>query len=266
MLNPLLSGLGGGAAWLWLVLVPVSGWLVMHSRCFRSYMWRAVGHNRYFLIVFAGIFTFTAGLAVANFFKDSLPDPLAGAGIWGFLLGLELPFDYSALFWSAPLGFVFGIFLHLFAFALHVGFLFIKGFITGEETVDEARAQYLAEVNGILDFVVEADKRELIAMLTLRNRKVYIGWPLHLSDWNNPRPTNQHLYFLPLRSGYRAEDTLEMVPTTNYVKAYRHFGVKPSDEAVDWEIILPVNEIIHVQPFDPDFYEEIQRINPPTQK
>ena len=318
-MSPLLSVSGGGAAWLWLVLVPVSGWLLMHSRLLRSRIWRAAGYSRYFLIVLAGIFAFIIGMLFASAFGDmARSGPPIFARIWELPLNIgggpkdnePLNRDFLVLFWGAPIGFLFGLAWHIFELALlilklillasavflHASFLYIKGislkkqgffvglvlrvlklpwritafflrapllYIKGislkKQMIDEPRAEYLAEVNGLLGFVVEAFKQELAVMLTLSNRKVYIGWPLRLSDWNNPRPTNQYLYLLPLLSGYREEDSLELAITTSYADAHRKFGTSsPSPKVTGWEIILPVNEIVHAQPFDLEVYQETQ--------
>ena len=318
-MSPLLSVSGGGAAWLWLVLVPVSGWLVVHSRFFRPLIWRAAGYSRYFLIILFGIFAFISGMLLAPAFGNVLlSGPPILARIWELPINIggglkdnePLNRDFLVLFWGAPIGFLFGLAWHIFELALlilklillasavflHASFLYIKGislkkqgffvglvlrvlklpwritafflrapllYIKGislkKQMIDEPRAEYLAEVNGLLGFVVEAFKQELAVMLTLSNRKVYIGWPLRLSDWNNPRPTNQYLYLLPLLSGYREEDSLELAITTSYADAHRKFGTSsPSPKVTGWEIILPVNEIVHAQPFDLEVYQETQ--------
>ena len=271
-MNLFLSFSGGGAAWLWLVLVPVSGWLVMHSRPFRRYMWRASGYNRYFLIVLAGIIAFIVGVFLAPYAETAAAYLLpASAEVWQFPLkvggvppeNLPLNPDFLLFFWGAPIGFLLGLVLSLAAFVLPALVFSLIGLVKNKQFVDAARANYLAKVNGLLGFVVEAHKRELIVMLTLRNRKIYIGWLQRLSDWNNPHPTNQYLYFLPLRSGYRDQATLEMVITTNYAGAHRKFGVDNlSPKAAEWEIILPVNEIVHAQPFDLKIYKETQWSGP----
>ena len=308
-----MSVSGGGAAWLWLVLVPVSGWLVVHSRFFRPLIWRAAGYSRYFLIILFGIFAFISGMLLAPAFGNVLlSGPPILARIWELPLNIggglkdnePLNRDFLVLFWGAPIGFLIGLAWRIFELALlillasavflHASFLYLKGISLKKlvlhvlmlpwriiafffrapllyikrislkkQMIDEPRAEYLAEVNGLLGFVVEAFKQELAVMLTLRNREIYIGWPLRLSDWNNPRPTRQYLYLLPLLSGYRKEDSLELAITTSYADAHRKFGTNsPSSKVTDWEVIIPVNEIIHAQPFDLEVYQETQRSNP----
>jgi len=239
-------GLGSGVAWLWLVLVPVSGWLVLKSRFLRRFIWGTSGYDRYFLIVSAGISMLIAGIGISGWVSAwAVESSSAPAEIWKFPLdGQEKTISAVvklALVWSAPLAFVLG------ALAFGVSLLFWK------EKIRKQRFEFLAKKNGMLDFVVRASERYFLAMLTLSNKKVYIGWPHRVSDWNNPDASKQYLYFLPLMSGFRKKDSLEMEITTDYSGAYA--GMQADDE-YDWEILVPVHEIVHAQPFDLDLYKE----------
>ncbi|MGR3915122.1 MAG: hypothetical protein OD918_11550 [Gammaproteobacteria bacterium] len=251
----------------------VSGWLVLQSRFFRHYIWDLSGYNRYFLIALAGIATAGIGIAfiaamywIFGWELERLPNSMFGspefAEIWKSPAGYEAAQSASAsvrlaLFWSVPAGFVFGLLAHALAW------------VVPHKVAVERRTKYLAEVNGIQNFVAGTDKQTSLVMLTFSNRKVYIGWPRRLSDSNNPNPSKQYLYFVPFWSGFRKQKSLELKITTHYIEARRNFLVKRKFETTDnlpaemsaWEIVLPVNEIIHAQPFDPEFYEEIQRAN-----
>ncbi|MGR3913065.1 MAG: hypothetical protein OD918_00820 [Gammaproteobacteria bacterium] len=242
-------GLGSGIAWLWLVLVPVSGWLVLKSRFFQRFIWETSGYDRYFLIVSVGIGMLTAGIAIsAGVSIWAVQAESMAADIWKFPLdGQEKTASAAikklSLAWSAPLAFVLG--------------LLIRGvsLFFWEEKIKKQLLDFLAKKNGMLDFVVRATKKESLTMLTISNRKVYIGWPQRVSDWDNPDPSKQYLYFLPFMSGFRKTDSLEMEITTGYTKPYFALVDNQGDED-DLEILVPVHEIIHVQPFNLDLYEQ----------
>ena len=253
-----LLGQGSGVIWLWLVLASVSGWLVLQSRFFRHRMWPVAGYNRYFLILLAGILTAAAiigaaATTVAAFrilsFDWGLKLTEALAEIWKLPLdnnseeALGKPSDSMrlALFWSAPAILVAGLAVQFFSLSV------------SKEKIAKRRLTYLTKINGIQGFVEEAGKQAGLVTLTLSNRKVYVGWPEYLSDADNPRPPNQHLYFSPVFSGYRKEDTLEMEITNDYERFLY------DDLLEEWEMVIPVNEIVHVQPFDPDVHDEMQR-------
>ena len=271
-----LFGLGDGAVWLWLVLVPVSGWLALKSAFLRHRSWRISGYDRYFLIVLLGVFSAIIGGAVAAAIEhQNLPvnSPTA-ARIWEFPLynKIESRFDSEiiALFWSAPIGFVFGLIAYALSWPVYALYSLVKNIAKWDMLpIRDHYSEYLSEINGILNFVEEANKRASFVMLTLNNRKVYIGWPQRLSDWKNPDPSKQYLYFLPLWSGFRDPDSLAMEITTDYTDAYRKFagrdGPTVADdfrtELAELEIVVPVHEIVHAQPFSKNFYEDILRAN-----
>lgn len=260
-LASLSANLGSAFTWLWLVLVPVSGWLVLQSRFFVHFMWPMAGYNRPFLIVLIGVLCTVIGIAGTGFwfFDWSLGRLLEVlVEIWNLPLendSEETP-DISPhisllLFWSAPAGFVFGLSVNI-----------LSWFVI-ERIAARRRLAYLTKVNGIFSFVVEAAERRSLAMLTLSNRKVYIGWPQRISDADNPHPPNQYLFFFPFLSGYRAQDSLELVITTDYAEAYHKFGAgNSSSKTADWEIILPANAIVHAQPFDLKTYHGTQWSSP----
>ena len=252
-----LLGQGSGVMWLWLVLASVSGWLVLQSRFCRHRIWPVTGYNRYFLILLVGILTTVAvtvvvaavTMVVAVFrwlFAWSPELPASLSEIWKFSLRTLSSSERSSdsiwlvLFWSAPASLVAGLLVQLFSLRVD------------KETVIKRRLAYLTEINGIQSFVEEAGERGGLVALTLSNRKVYIGWPEYISDADNPRPPNQHLYFSPLFSGYRKKGSLEMEIPNNYSKLINHYTTE------EWEMVIPVNEIVHAQPFDLKVHRKIK--------
>lgn len=175
-----------------------------------------------------------------------------GIAFLGCLGETAIPF-----FWTGPISLAFG---GVVCALTHV--VAKKWF--GKKIYQGKRSEYLAGKNAVFSLVKKSSEQKIFAMLTLSNRKVYIGLPRRVSDWKNPDPSGQHLYFLPVLSGFRDERSLKMEITTDYAEAYSNIqGIR---EMADLEMIVPVHEIIHAQPFDPDFYKEIQRANPASKR
>ena len=251
-------GLSVGVAWMWLILLPLGGRLVLQSRFFLPYLWNAAGSDRYFLILSAGfVLAFFGGFlsciisVCAMFWPES---GLAFADFWRFPLDektetVSAQLIKLALFWSAPFAFIVG------------ALVFCAEHFFGKQENKRMRTEFLADKNGMLDFVLQASADNSLALLTLSNRKVYVGWPRHVSDWDNPDPSKQYVYFRPLMSGFRKKETLEMEITTDYVEPHLFLSEKnPETEETEFEILIPVHEIVHAQPFDADLYAEHENL------
>lgn len=256
--------------WVWLASVWGGGWLFTKALLLHPHVLDYIfgdmsdGDRRALTLVSgAAVFVLVYAAFYAAFFETSSVD------IIQFIAADES--GATSLFWTGPVSLVVGV------IALAISHVFEKK-SKSEEKIYSNHAKYLAEKNAILDFVKKANERRNFTMLTLRNRKVYIGVPQRVSDWKNPRPSSQHLYFVPLQSGYRKRDSLELKITTKYAKAYdksvNEGGPYSEEEArarlnakiPGWEIIIPVNEIVNMQNFDRDLYKEIRRTNRPRKK
>ena len=246
-------GLSAGFAWLWLVLVPVSGWLVLQSRFLRHHFWRVTDSDRYFLIVSTGLGMVVFGIAISCVISAAAmlwpkSDSLFMA-VWQFPLNEKAGADFAsfiklALFWSAPIAVLAGWLVSL-----------ASRCVIKKETMEIRRAEFLAEKNGMLNFISRTDKEYFFLLLTLSNRKVYVGWARTVSDWNNPNPDKQYVYFLPFMSGFRRQNSLDMKITKDYIKPYVALKKEsPEIDEKEFEILLPVHEIVHVQPFDAKLY------------
>lgn len=254
--------------WVWLASVWGGGWLcakalLLHPH-FLDYIFGDMsdGDRRALTLVFGvAVFVFVHSVFFETPFFDITP-----------LLGVDQNGEVP-LFWTGPVSLVVGLAVLALAHAVEKVSKYARMLASKilQKKIYGKHAKYLAGKNAIFDFVKKADDRQDMAMLTLGNRKVYIGLPRRVSDWNNPRPSNQHLYFLPVLSGYRKKDSLKLKITTSYGEAYlksiakggldnaKKVRARMKAKISEWEIIVPVNEIIHAQPFDPDVYKEMQR-------
>lgn len=109
--------------------------------------------------------------------------------------------------------------------------------------------------------IFRAIKRVMPLYLTLRNNKVYVGYVIRTIDPANER---KEIRILPLLSGYRDKDNCRVYFTTKYDKIYRSIkeqqeGNLPEDDVShlaygDFEIVIPVSEIITSSLFDLSAY------------
>jgi len=102
--------------------------------------------------------------------------------------------------------------------------------------------------NGFLRLAHTALRREMPISLTLKTRKVYIGYVVQTP---NLRLAEQYIHVLPLVSGYRESTTLELKLTADYAKVYATGKVNVDD----FSITIPLASIDSANLFDPNAYE-----------
>lgn len=130
--------------------------------------------------------------------------------------------------------------------------------------------------------------KDIPILLTLSSRKVFVGWAVAA-----PRPSSLRKYvrILPLLSGYRAEEKQEVEFTVTYYKIYEKYFWQSSDEQEesdaepndsstdlleaigsesaqldegpnvtleDFEIVLPIDEIVSAHLFDLEAYNHFK--------
>ena len=96
---------------------------------------------------------------------------------------------------------------------------------------------------------------EILLMLTLRNRKVYIGLPNQLFP-DESGHNDRWIKIIPLRSGYRDEETGGLTLTTDYKSALR--GEVEWREAEDIAMCIPLRDIVSCQFYSPDLYSRFR--------
>ncbi len=72
----------------------------------------------------------------------------------------------------------------------------------------------------------------------------------------------KHMKLLPMVSGYRHPETRELVITRDYAEVYQQLMDEDSSEllthADDFQVVIPIGEIVTANLFDPDVYEIFQ--------
>jgi len=90
-------------------------------------------------------------------------------------------------------------------------------------------------------------------MLTMDDRKVYIGRVISLGEPNETEGMDQEITITPYASGYRDKDTLNLVLTTKY-----------KDISEDVSLVLRQDRIISATHFSEAIYEEFQHKHNPS--
>lgn len=100
-------------------------------------------------------------------------------------------------------------------------------------------------------------ERDQAVMVTLDNRKVYVGYVAGL--WE-PRSTRRGFGLIPALSGYRDQDTMQLTITTfyNIFSATIEEAAEGSSEQFKLEMMIPYSRVSTVAIFDPDAFEAFQ--------
>ena len=217
-----------------LYLVPVlSGyWFLTHLHYTNYNVVRASGYHVFFQSAIAGGFLFVFAQMIIFLLKLCAADN--AIFISSALASNSAPFIGSALS-----GLVFPL----------VGNRFYNR---------EKSAAHIAEKNGYrLDLLLaQSVKEQEFVELSLRSRKSYIGLILGSEITRHGEPD---IALIPLVSGYRDKDTLELGITTDYTPA-----LKKSLEDVsglqheDLQIVIPRDEVISARTFYPETYNLFQ--------
>jgi hypothetical protein len=101
-------------------------------------------------------------------------------------------------------------------------------------------------------------KRTKMVSITLKNNKVYIG--IATSNYL-PGGNRRYLKIIPFYSGYRDQDNLNLIITTNYAKVYDKIEegkLEDLDIDDDFEFIISVSEIVSINIFDVAAFDHFQ--------
>ena len=133
-------------------------------------------------------------------------------------------------------------------------------------TRDDAVAKAIDERGDPLELLLRNALADLV-LVTLRSGKVYIGW---ITSNFNPAYETKSILLLPAHSGHRDKDTLEVEFTTDYLSVYERYKElvikdrrtleEESElsvlEPVDFEIAIPISEVVSVSQFNPEVYKK----------
>jgi len=214
--------------WNLLLLPLLAGYCALHiCHFFRFRAQKQDGHRLLFESALAGIPLLVLG-RLTTYWVGSTP--------WGRLADGAVTTMFDVPFIGTCIAaLLFGIGLPLFANAL-----------TSTE-----RAKWWAikaTDNGFLRLAQTALRREMPISLTLKTRKVYIGYVVQTP---NLKLAEQYIHVLPLVSGYRESATLELKLTADYAKVYATGKVNVDD----FSVTIPLASIDSANLFDSNAYE-----------
>jgi len=229
-----MNQVGFGALWP-ILLVLTSGWLLLQSRYGKTFTWWQSGYNLYFRIAFAGILCFSLGLATATVFaKFDFPIEFScGDNDKDVLVTLFLQCQDGIFSLAIWLTLIFGV----------LGYFSINFF--PPDSYIEKKHEAIIREKDFEGYIKNALDKDLFLLITLENRKVYIGWVSSAFYFNELDTEEKYIRLTVMLSGYRSEGDLRMHITINYVD---------KNLENNQEIIIPVEKIVSIQHFNPEVY------------
>lgn len=167
------------------------------------------------------------------------------------IISIQLPDIYS--WWKSNIHFDF-LGTALLAFL----FLVTSGFIPNRWIDEEARIKEIIKEDndGIELILLRALEGAKLVSITLKSRKVYIGFISQ--NFFNPWAGVKSIKVIPVYSGYRDETDFHIVFTTSYDTVIK-YTVEDEDielDINDFQMGIPISEIVTVNIFDPRVYEQ----------
>lgn len=170
------------------------------------------------------------------------------------LISLLLPEFYT--WWKSTIHFDF-LGTALLAFLL----LVVSGFFPNIWIDEEKRIKEIIreDNDGIELILLKALEDAKLVSLTLKSKKVYVGFISQ--NFFNPWAGVKSIKIIPVYSGYRHEEDFHIVFTTSYDSVIK-FTVEDDDidlDINDFQMGIPISEIVTVNIFDPQVYEKFSK-------
>lgn len=208
-------------------------------------------------------FLFTAAfsvipVAVALPLVGLVPEPIGPAGV-SRLIEVSLSFGPGTAVPEVLTLLLYSLLVAVLLPALaHWVFCLVTGI---DKDLLKVCAMYTAEPSPLMvNLLFSSIDRGLPIAFTLKDRKVYVGYPAFISS-SLFSPHGSDLHITPLISGYRREDDLTLQFTTPYREvldelASDEAGSRAGDEFL---ITIPVSEITHAHLYDPTLQPRFDR-------
>lgn len=125
----------------------------------------------------------------------------------------------------------------------------VDGFVPQDRAIRLAIDRYFGE---LFQLLFRAQEEESLVSITTASRKVYVGRVIVTPSLLLRDPQTR---IVPVVSGYRASEQLDVVFTTSYEEIYRDLAANPGDRAAgSFGIVIPVHSIVSANRFDPEVY------------
>lgn len=248
-----MSQVGLGAL-LPLLLVLTSGWMLLRSRYGKTFVWWQSGYNLYFRIAFAGILCLAPGLVLSTL--------LIGFGMVDSSCvnnGANTPLSFRNISFSIQCQ------QEILALAAWLTPLIgIVGHIAGNFWPKANSSRFRKKFQNIIQeksfegYIKETVQEHSFLLITLKNRKVYIGTVLEDSNLKFKEldaEEEKYIKIILSLSGYRCDTDMRMHLTENYSDEELKICMGSAGMlATNMEMLIPVKEIASIQPFNPKVY------------
>ena len=235
-----------------LLLVALCGgyYFVSVSTPTRYHSAREVGHRFYFRVVHYAIWL--ALVASWLLFTLSRNVPESWQTLVAGQAGLFPPPATYMEFLASPLSYGIAPFTLLLAI---VGSHGLNGLLRLLPGVQNRILRHAVSGRDFENLMLHAHQRLKPLLLTLENGEVYVGL---VSQALNPAKPREHLRVIPVFSGYKDQNTMEVVLTTDYDAMVRRIG---ADDALsqhaleEFELVVPADRIVSASVFDRALYQ-----------
>ena len=219
-----------------LLLIPAVGgyWFLTHLNYTRFYAARASGYHLLFRSALFGGLLFllarliTLGLesfnpGIVELWTHHFPDPYSIEVVLSLILGYLLPLVVNPLYSEEQ----------------------------GARKIALESGDYMELL--IADSILKGQAIEV----SLRSRKSYVGLAL---ESGVKIGSDTDISLVPLASGYRDEDTLDLHIMINYVPVIQKYTDQenPILTEEDFRIVIPISEVVSVRLFVPEVFDEFQ--------
>jgi len=110
-------------------------------------------------------------------------------------------------------------------------------------------------VSDLEKLVFDAFEKQYLVQISLKNRKVYIGF-IHRTI--EPDESSSYLTIIPLLSGHRVGETLRLKITHKYNRIIEVSRNKDFESYTKYRLVIPKSEIISCHRFDGDIHKDVE--------
>lgn len=248
-----------------LMVVLVCGfWYTQNHYQSRIKLARSDGWNAYFYVAMHGLKLAVQGVAVVLIFFLAL---LVISFVANHILLFWVNYDFNFYSWMTEIK-VMSYPLFFWLSLLMAGLMAAaqghnaKMALENNEVRQRAYREMAAQ-DGIEALLVQAIDEDKLIFVTLKSRKVYIGY---VAAPRMEHHETQHLAIIPYISGYRDKDTLRYHEQHRYFELYLSKNI--NDESVPLNImhfrhVIPMEQIEGVSLFDTATYESFDDFSTP---
>jgi len=110
-------------------------------------------------------------------------------------------------------------------------------------------------VSDLEKLVFDAFEKQYLVQISLKNRKVYIGF-IHRTI--EPNESSSYLTIIPLLSGHREGETLRLKITHKYNRIIQVARNKDFESYASFRLVIPKSEIMTCHMFDGDIHKDVE--------